>query len=315
MTDTTGSDRPGEPEPAPAPAPLVIVGPTASGKSSLALALAKRHPGSEIVSADAMAVYRGMDVGTAKPTPAEQGQVPHHLIDVADPTEDYTVARFQTEVRSVLDDLAVRSKPAIVVGGTGLYVRAVVDDFTVPPQFPELRQSLETEPDTEALYRRLQQLDPVGATKMLSTNRRRIIRALEVSEGSGQPFSSWGPGVDHYGPTRFTLVGLDIERDVMDERINLRYDRQLADGFLDEVRRLAASDPARNPCQALGYRELLGHLRGEASLEEAMEEAKRRTRRFARRQQRWFRRDPRITWFDAMADDLVERVSAFWARS
>jgi tRNA dimethylallyltransferase len=279
----------------------------------LALALAARHPGTDIVSADAMAVYRGMDIGTAKPSPEERGSIPHHLIDVVDPTEDYTVARFQHDVQATLQGLESQGRAAIVVGGTGLYVKAVVDDFDVPPQFPTLRQELEQEPDTEGLHRRLEALDPVGAAKMLPSNRRRIIRALEVTVGSGRPFSSFGPGVDHYGPTRFTLVGLEIDRDEMDRRIDERYDQQLAQGFLDEVERLAAVGPSRNPSQALGYRELLAHLRGESTLDEAMSEARRRTKRFARRQQRWFRRDPRIAWFDALADDLVDRVADYWA--
>ncbi|MGB5759401.1 MAG: tRNA (adenosine(37)-N6)-dimethylallyltransferase MiaA [Acidimicrobiales bacterium] len=292
--------------------PLVIVGPTASGKSSLAVQLARRHPGTEIVSSDAMAVYRGMDIGTAKPTPAERDGIPHHLIDVVEPTEDYTVARFQREVAAVLDDLAVRSRPAIVVGGTGLYVQAVVDDFTMPDQFPELRSELEAEADTAALFDRLQALDPAAATKMLPGNRRRIIRALEVTIGSGRPFSSFGPGVDHYGPTRFRLVGLEIDRAEMDRRIDERYRQQLEAGFLAEVERLSGIGLSRNPSQALGYRELLAHVRGECGLDEAVDEARRRTKRFARRQQRWFRRDPRITWFDALDAALVDEVADHW---
>ncbi len=295
-----------------ATSPLVIVGPTASGKSSLALQLAGRFPEAEIVSSDAMAVYRGMDIGTAKPTPAERAGVPHHLIDVVDPTEDYTVARFQREVAAVLADLAARSRPAIVVGGTGLYVQAVVDEFTMPDQFPQLRSQLEAEADTAALFDRLRALDPVAATKMLPGNRRRIIRALEVTVGSGKPFSSFGPGVDHYGPTRFRLVGLEIDRAEMDQRIDARYRQQLADGFLAEVEQLVGTGLSRNPSQALGYRELLAHLRGECGLDEAVDEARRRTKRFARRQQRWFRRDPRITWFDALDGALVDEVAAHW---
>ncbi|MEM7276123.1 MAG: tRNA (adenosine(37)-N6)-dimethylallyltransferase MiaA [Actinomycetota bacterium] len=293
-------------------APLVVVGPTASGKSSLAVALARRVPGTEIVSADAMAVYRGMDVGTAKPDPAERAGVVHHLIDVVDPSEDYTVVRFAAEVGEVLAEVESRA-PVIVVGGTGLYVRAVVDDFTVPARYPEVQAELEAEPDTAALFARLERLDPAAATKMLPTNRRRILRALEVTIGAGAPFSSFGPGVDHYGPTRFRLVGLEIDRDEMDRRIDARYDQQLAAGFLGEVERVQAAGMSRTAGQALGYRELAAHLRGEMALDEALDEAKRRTRRFARRQQRWFRRDPRITWFPALAPDLVDRVADWWA--
>lgn len=289
-------------------APLVIVGPTASGKSSLAVALGLRFPGSEIVSSDAMAVYRGMDIGTAKPTEEERCGLPHHLIDVVDPTEDYTVARFGGEVAEVLDAIEARGGRAVIVGGTGLYVRAVVDDFTVPGQFPGVRHDLENREDTAGLFRQLEELDPVAATKMLPTNRRRIIRALEVTLGSGRPFSSFGPGVDHYGPTRFRLAGLEIDREEMDRRIDARYEQQLEEGFLDEVRRLRQTGMSRTASQALGYRELAAHLDGELSLEDALEEAKKRTRKFARRQQRWFRRDPRITWFPALAPDLVDQV-------
>jgi tRNA dimethylallyltransferase len=290
----------------------VIVGPTASGKSSLAVQLGLRFSGTEIVSSDAMAVYRGMDVGTAKPTMAERHGLTHHLLDVVDPTEDYTVARFGQEVADVLADIEGRGGQAIVVGGTGLYVRAVVDDFTMPGQFPDVRQELETESDTAALYSRLEVLDPSAATKMLPTNRRRIIRALEVTVGSGQPFSSFGPGVDHYGETRFRLAGLDIDREEMDRRIEARYTDQMAEGFLDEVAGLMATGLSRTAAQALGYRELMAHLNGEIGLEEALEEAAKRTRKFARRQQRWFRRDPRIAWFPALAPDLVDQVADWW---
>ncbi|MCL4141411.1 UNVERIFIED_CONTAM: hypothetical protein GTU68_021692, partial [Idotea baltica] len=292
--------------------PLVIVGPTASGKSSLAVALAQRVGSSEIVSSDAMAVYVGMDVGTAKPTMQERAGTPHHLLDVIEPTEDYTVARFKVDVAAALADIESRANHAIVVGGTGLYVQAVVDDFTMPDQFPEIRAELELDPDTAALHERLRSLDPAAATKMEPSNRRRIIRALEVCLGSGQPFSSFGPGVDHYGATPFQLIGLEIDRQEMDRRIDKRYEQQLAEGFLDEVERLAKVGLARNPSQALGYRELLAHIRGELSLDEAMDEARRRTKKFARRQQRWFRRDPRITWFEALDPQLVELAAAHW---
>ncbi len=293
--------------------PLVIVGPTATGKSSLAMALAERSDSAEIVSSDAMAVYRGMDIGTAKPTAAERGSTPHHLIDVIDADDDYTLHRFRTEVADVLAEIEARSTDVIVVGGTGLYVQAVVDDFDLPGHYPEIRAELEAEADTDLLYRRLSEADPQAATKMLPSNRRRIIRALEVVIGSGQPFSSFGPGVDHYGDTRFMLVGLEIERDEMDRRIDARYEQQMEDGFLEEVEHLAEIGLSRTAAQALGYRELLAHLRGEMTVDEAIDEARRRTKKFARRQQRWFRRDPRITWFEAVAPDLVDMVLAHWS--
>lgn len=295
--------------------PLVIVGPTAAGKSALALALAQRVGEAEIVSADAMAVYRTMDIGTAKPTAAERALVTHHLVDVIDPDDEYTVARFADDVPIVLADLEARSVTPILVGGTGLYVRAVVDGFEIPPQFPDTLRALEAEPDTQALWSRLASLDPNGAAKILPTNRRRILRALEVTIGSGRSFSTFGPGVDRYPPTRFAQAGLEIDRDILDRRIDARYDAQMAAGMLDEVERVRTAGWSKTASQALGYRELATHLAGEATLDEAIDEAKRRTRRFARRQQRWFRRDPRIRWFEAQAPDLVDQVRNWWEES
>jgi tRNA dimethylallyltransferase len=294
--------------------PLVIVGPTASGKSALAVALARRVPRAEIVSADAFAVYRGMDVGTAKPTETERGGVVHHLIDVVEPTETYTVARYQRAASAVLASMAERGATPIVVGGTGLYVRAVVDAFTLPGRFPEVRAELEAEPSTLALFQRLESLDPAGAAKVLPSNRRRVVRALEVTIGSGRPFSSFGPGVDTYPPSAFRQVGLHLERDELDRRIDARYRNQMAAGFLAEVAELVARPLSPTAAQALGYAELAAHLRGELTLDEALAEAARRTRRFARRQQRWFRRDPRITWFDALHPDLVGPVQDWWRK-
>ncbi len=298
--------------PPPPTEPLVIVGPTASGKSDLALSLARRWAGLEILSADAMAVYRNMDIGTAKPSEADRRAVPHHGIDLYDPDTETTVAAFQVHARTVLQNMAVRGVTAIIVGGTGLYIRAVVDNFQVPGRYPEVAAEVEAEPDTETLWRRLAELDPEASTKMLPSNRRRIVRALEVTVGSGRPFSSYGPGVDHYPPTDYRLVGLDIDRQVMDERINARYDMQMAAGMLAEVEAVYRSGLSRTAAQALGYKELIAHLEGETDLDSALDEAKRRTRKFARRQQRWFRRDPRITWFDAAAPDLVDEVARWW---
>lgn len=277
---------------------LALVGPTASGKSSLALDLARRHPDLELVSVDSMQVYRGMDIGTAKPTPAERAELRHHLIDVVDPDEEYAVSRFQHDARAALHDIASRGKRALLVGGTGLYLRAVVDDLEIPERFPEARVALDGEPDVDVLYRRLTQLDPAAAARMEPTNRRRIVRALEVTEGSGRPFSSYGPGLETYPTLPFPVVGLDRDRTDLDRRIAERYDAQLAAGFLAEVELLAARPAglSRTAAQALGYRELLAHVAGALTLAEAMGEALNRTRRFARRQQRWFRRDPRIVW-------------------
>jgi tRNA dimethylallyltransferase len=283
---------------------VAIVGTTASGKSALALELARRDPSIEIVSVDSMQVYRGMDIGTAKPTPAERAEVPHHLIDVVDPWEDFTVAWFAREARRAVAEITARGHRALLVGGTGLYLRAVVDDLQVPGRYPEVRAALEADPDTVGLHRRLRELDPVAAGRMEPTNRRRVIRALEVTLGSGRPFSSYGPGLDVYPPSRFHLVGVRLPHEVVARRIAARYEQQMAAGFLDEVRRLLAHPRgmSRTARQALGYRELIAHLEGEMSLDEALELAVRRTRRFARRQASWFRRDPRIRWLDADED-------------
>ncbi|MGV3758477.1 MAG: tRNA (adenosine(37)-N6)-dimethylallyltransferase MiaA, partial [Actinomycetota bacterium] len=215
-----------------------LVGATATGKSALALAIARRDPSWELVSVDSMQVYRGMDIGTAKPTPAERAEVPHHLLDVLDPWEDATVAWFQQEARAALVDIEGRGKRALLVGGTGLYLQAVVDDLDIPGQHPEVRAALEAEPDTASLHARLRVLDPVAAARMEPTNRRRIVRALEVTLGSGRPFSSFGPGVHGHAGEAFTLVGLAMEQAEVAERIEARYVAQMAAGFLDEVRRL-----------------------------------------------------------------------------
>ena len=278
---------------------MVIVGPTASGKSDLAMRLARMIEGAEIVTLDSMQVYRGMDIGTATPTAAEQAEVRHHLVDLVDPSEEFAVAELQARAVAVIDDIRSRDAVPVLVGGTGLYVRAVIDNLRIPERYPEVRGELEAEPDDEALHRRLVELDPAAAGRMEPTNRRRVVRALEVTIGSGRPFSSYGPGLSHYPATPFVQVGLRWDRDRLDERIAARYQRQLADGFLDEVRALAERPVSRTAAQALGYKELLAHLRGEATLEEALDSAIARTRRFARRQERWFRRDPRIHWLDA----------------
>ena len=281
--------------------PLVLVGPTASGKSDLAMGVARLVGGTEIVTLDSMQVYRGMNIGTATPSAADRSEVRHHLIDVVDPCEEFAVAEFQARAVAALDDIRSRGAVPVLVGGTGLYVRAVIDGLRIPGRYPEVRTALEAEPDTEALHRRLAALDPVAAGRMEPANRRRVVRALEVTLGSGRPFSSYGPGLAQYPPTPFVQVGLRWHRDRLDERIAARYQRQMAGGFLDEVRSLAEQPISRTASQALGYRELLAHVRGEASLDEALDLAVARTRRFARRQERWFRRDPRIRWLDAPA--------------
>lgn len=298
------AERPARATPRAAGRHLVLVGCTASGKSTVAVELARRRIAAgrptEIVSCDAMAVYRGMDIGTATPSAEARAAVPHHLVDVVDPSEEYSVARFRDEVDVVLDEVEARGADAILVGGTGLYVRAVTDGLSLPPRYPAIAAELEAEPDTSRLLERLRALDPLAARRIPPGNRRRILRALEVTLGSGRPFSAFGPGLDVYGPTPFVLAGLRVPRDVLAARIRARFEAQLAAGFLDEVRALAERPGglSRTAREALGYRELLAHLRGDCSLDEAVATAVVRTRRFAVRQERWFGRDPRICWFD-----------------
>ncbi len=278
--------------------PLVLVGPTAVGKSSVAVEVARLAGDVEIVTADSMQVYRGMDIGTAKPDREIQAEIPHHVIDLVDPHEEFALPTFQAAAKEALAAIAARGKRAIVAGGTGLYVRSIVDDLEIPGEFPEVRAELEDEPDTEALYQRLQGLDPLGASRMEPTNRRRILRALEVAVGSGRPFSSYGPGLDLHGEVPFTQIGLDRDRPELDRRIAERYRQQLDDGFVAEVEAIwnRPEGVSHTASQALGYKEIATYLQGETTLDEAIALADKRTRRFARRQQRWFRRDPRITW-------------------
>jgi tRNA dimethylallyltransferase len=293
----------------------VLVGATASGKSALAMEVARRLGDVELVSADSMQVYRGMDIGTAKPSTAEQAEIPHHLLDVAGPEEDYSVARFQADAAEAVAGIESRGHRALVVGGTGLYVQTVVDGLALPGEWPELRSELERQPPDQ-LHRRLQEVDPLAASRIEPGNARRLVRALEVTLGSGRPFSSFGPGLGAYPPTRFRLVGVWLPRSVLAERIEARYRAQLAAGFLDEVRRLAGT-MSRTARQALGYKELLAHLAGDWTLEEAVDAAVRRTREFARRQRAWFRRDPRITWLGTPRNpvDLLPALLGDWSVS
>lgn len=310
--------------------PWVIVGPTASAKSALAMELARRHRGIELFCVDSMTVYRHMDIGTAKPTAADQREVRHHLVDLVEPDEPFSVVDFQQAYRAALADFTRRAAAceseggcanevagtprALLVGGAGLYLRAVVDELTPPGRFPEVAAELEGVA-TADLFDRLLAADPLAASRIVPTNRRRLLRALEVTLGSGKPFSSFGPGLSEYPPVAHRMFGVRVEPDVLAERIEQRYRRQVADGFVDEVRRLVETRPlSRTAAQSLGYREIAAHLRGEMTLDEAIAEAVRATRRFARRQVRWFRRDPRITWIDfdaptAMADAIETHLA------
>jgi tRNA dimethylallyltransferase len=283
---------------------VVLVGTTASGKSAAALAVARRQRDVEILSVDSMSVYRELDLGTAKPTAAVRQEIPHHLIDLVDPAEEFTVAQFQRAARDALASVEGRGHRPLLVGGTGLYVRAVVDDLALPGRWPAVRSELEADagsPDgLAALYGRLRDLDPLAASRTTASNERRIVRALEVTLGSGRPFSSFGPGLERYPATRFVMVGLRFDAPAVDRRIEERIGAWMEAGLLDEVRRLAARPAglSKTARQALGYKELLAHIEGPLPLEAAVAEAARRTRSFARRQWAWFRRDPRICWVD-----------------
>jgi tRNA dimethylallyltransferase len=290
---------------------LALVGPTASGKTEAALTIAP-HLGAEIVSVDSMLVYRGMDVGTGKPTAEQRAAVPHHLLDLAEPSERFTVARFQELARGVLRSI---TRP-LLVGGSGLYLRAVVDDLAFPPEDPVVRASLEAEADdlgAEALYRRLAEMDPVAAARIEPRNVRRIIRALEVTAISGAPFSSFAASWDRYDVDRVRPAGIRLDRGAQRERIAERMLAMLENGWLDEVQALMDRGFGAwlTASQAIGYAELAEHLDGRLSLDEAAERTVKRTRELARRQMAWFRRDPRIRWFDAgvggapeVADDI-----------
>ncbi len=291
---------------------VAVVGPTASGKSGLGVALAQALAG-EVVNADSMQVYRGMDVGTAKLTPAERHGVPHHLLDVWDVTEVVSVAEYQRLARSVVDGLLAASVVPVLVGGSGLYVRAVLDALEFPGTDPEVRARLEAELDavgSGALHQRLADVDPAAAMAILPTNGRRIVRALEVVEITGRPFTASLPEVRDVYPN--VQIGLDVPRPVLDERIDSRVARMWADGLVDEVRRLldVGLRNGRTASRALGYAQVIRFLDGECSEEEALVETQRATRRFARRQDTWFRRDDRVVWLPYDADDLLVRALA-----
>ena len=274
------------------------------------MAVAGRLDVVELVSIDSMQVYRGMDIGTAKPTPAEQAEVPHHLLDLVEPTHDFTVAEFQQAYSSVIAGIGERGGRALLVGGTGLYHRVVIDDFDLPGEWPDVRARIDAEPDTALLFARLNELDPDAATKMEPTNRRRILRALEVTIGSGRPFSSFGPGVDNYPPSAVTQVGLRWPRSVLSERIAERVRRMIDDGLVAEVDALRQRGLSRTAAQALGYKEILETLDGRIGQDEAIDMIITRTRQFAVRQERWFRRDPRVRWIDVEHDPVAEATPA-----
>jgi tRNA dimethylallyltransferase len=292
---------------------VAVVGATASGKSALALDLAERL-GGEIVNTDAMAVYRGMDIGTAKPTAAQRRGIPHHLLDRLDVTETLSVAQFQGWARELNGELRERGVTPVLVGGSALYTRAVLDRFDFPGTDPEVRARWDSELAASgpvALRARLAEVDPEAAARILPDNGRRIVRALEVIELTGRPFTASLPRLEYADPSA-VQIGVDIDRPTLDRRIEARVDAMFAAGFVAEVEALLAVglERGRTAREGIGYRQVAAHLRGESTLDEAREQTVSATRRFARRQDSWFRKDPRIHWVPAGAVDQLQQAIA-----
>jgi len=292
------------------PRPIVaLVGATASGKSGLSLDLAERL-GGEIVNTDAMQVYRGMDIGTAKLPLAERRGIAHHLLDMLEVTEPATVAQFQGWARGAIDDVRGRGGTPILVGGSALYTRAIIDRFEFPGTDASLRSELEAELERVGpyvLHDRLAGVDPTAAARIIPDNGRRVVRALEVIALTGRPYSASLPTLDYVDP-RTIQIGADIDRPTLDERISQRVDEMFAGGFVAEVEGLLVRglEDGRTARRAIGYREVVGLLAGDRTLAEAMDRTKAATRRFSRRQDGWFRKDERILWIDHDDPDRVE---------
>lgn len=301
------------------PRVVSIVGPTASGKTGLGIAiaraLAERGERAEIVNADAYQMYRGMDIGTAKPSPEELAAVPHHLIDIVDPDDAMSVARFQTLARDCIADLQSRGIRPILVGGSGLYARAAIDDISFPGTDPDMRAQLEHRAEAEGsgiLFEELRAKDPVAASRMDPRNPRRTIRALEVIAITGRPYSASLPRYRYVIPS--VQIGLDLPREELDRRIDLRTARMREDGFVDEVRRLRPRLGA-TASRALGYQQVIDYLDGLWSENEAFADIAQKTKRLARKQMGWFGRDPRIHWLRAQNPDLVSNAMAVIAHA
>lgn len=282
---------------------IVISGATATGKSDLAIALAHELKG-EIINADSMQLYRGMDIGTAKLSPDERAGIAHHLLDVAPVTQDVTVAWYQEQARAKVDELRARNIPVIVVGGTGLYIKALLDDLNFPDTDPIVRQRITDEAEiagNEATHAKLALLDPAAALAIPAENIRRVIRALEVIELTGEPYTSSLPRQDSTRYPDAMQIGLAMNRDELGDRINMRVDRMWEQGLVDEVEELINQGllEGRTAQAAIGYSQIISMKHGLISEDEAKEETKRATRHYARRQETWFSRDGRITWLSA----------------
>ncbi len=291
---------------------IFIVGATATGKSELSLQLAERLNG-EIVNADSMQLYRGMDIGTAKLSPQERRGITHHLIDVLDVNQDASVAEYQGWARSKIDELLGSGKSVIVVGGTGLYVKAILDELNFPDTDPEVRARLSEEADRiggGAMHERLGKLDPAAAAAIPKENIRRVVRALEVIEITGKPFTANLPraGASYYPEAK--QFGLVMERDDLKERIDRRVDLMWSEGFVGEVRALIEQGitTGKTAKAALGYNQIISFLEGRISEAEAKEETKRATRAYARRQETWFSRDARIKWLKGITKERLDSI-------
>ena len=298
---------------------VAVVGATASGKSALALAAAERLRAEgvavEIVAVDAFTVYRGMDVGTAKPPAAERERAPHHMVDVLEPEQDCTVRWFQQHAREAIADVRARGAVPLLAGGSGLYFRGVVDPLEFPPTDPDVRARVEARhPTAESAHAALSQADPAAAAQMDPGNHRRAVRALEVMELTGRTFSSFRTAWDRFDSIYPNLVvlGPDVPRDELTARIGARTAAMLAAGWVEECRALRSRELSPTARQALGYAELLAHLDGECTLDDAAERIRVRTRRYAAYQARWFRGDPRVRWRapSLLLDELIQELRA-----
>ena len=297
---------------------VVIAGPTASGKSGLAVDLARSLSG-EIVNADSMQVYRGMDIGTAKPTREERRGVPHHLLDVVDPDEPFNAARYRRAALPVITDIRLRAKACLVVGGTGLYIRTLIGGLMeAPPSDPGVREALQRDCEAygpAALHDRLKELDPEAAAPIHPNDRIRIIRALEIIHISKRPFSDFVKGHGFRDRSADALkICLDVKRETLYERINERTLRMVEAGLLEETRSLLRRgySPDLKPMNAIGYRHMIRHIQGEWSLDEAIHTLQRDTRRYAKRQLTWFKADPDIIWIDPHGIHMVlNKIEAF----
>ena len=290
---------------------IVICGATATGKSDLAVSLAKEIDG-EVINADSMQLYKGMDIGTAKITVEERQGVPHHLMDLLDVTEDANVAWYQEKARAKITEIHSRGKNAIIVGGTGLYIKAILDDLNFPDTDPVVRAALELEYATKGigpLFERLEKLDPAAALAIDRANSRRVIRALEVIEITGQAFTANLPRKESTKYPNAIQFGLVMDRELLSDVISSRVDRMWEAGLVAEVERLIESGITRGTTaqKALGYSQVIAFKEGKISEEEAIDETKRATRQYARRQETWFSRDERINWISPI-QNRIERI-------